>query len=218
MRQRLLLVAGWVLAAVGTSVVASAAVAATGGQVTDRALRPLTAAEVAALPEGFLDVQNGSLASGDSSNQDIVESGESSTSVQTTQSPAGGEGEPFSGIDRDLDDDGSFVISGPEGPEPVLTDLPEVTEPDPVARPPEIATDTLIEHTPAGSVSLASTGDEIRILWATPQLGWQIGVDRFSDGRLLVSFTDGDQIWAIDAMTVDGAIESTVTAPRGGLR
>ena len=92
MRQRLLLVAGWVLAAVGTSVVASAAVAATGGQVTDRALRPLTAAEVAALPGGFLEVLSESLASGDSSNRDLEESGESTTIGPTTQTPAGAEG------------------------------------------------------------------------------------------------------------------------------
>ncbi|MGI9610434.1 MAG: hypothetical protein ACR2NL_09110, partial [Acidimicrobiia bacterium] len=50
MRQRVLLVAGWLIAAVVTSLVASGAVAAAGGQVLDRPLRPLTAAEVAALP------------------------------------------------------------------------------------------------------------------------------------------------------------------------
>lgn len=50
MRQRLLLVAGWVIAAVVSGLVASGAVAVAGGQVLDRPLRPLTAAEVAALP------------------------------------------------------------------------------------------------------------------------------------------------------------------------
>ena len=49
MRQRVLLVAGWVIAAVVTSLVASGAVAVAGGQVFDRPLRPLTAAEVAAV-------------------------------------------------------------------------------------------------------------------------------------------------------------------------
>src|SRR3990172_1203985 len=50
MRQRLLLVAGWIVAAVGAGVVASGAVAVAGGQVFDRPIRPLNAAEVAALP------------------------------------------------------------------------------------------------------------------------------------------------------------------------
>ncbi|MDK1096694.1 MAG: hypothetical protein QGM47_05470 [Actinomycetota bacterium] len=49
-RQRLFLVAGWLTAAFGAGLVASGAVAVAGGQVLDRPLRPLTAAEVAALP------------------------------------------------------------------------------------------------------------------------------------------------------------------------
>ncbi len=50
MRQRLLLGAGWIVAAVGAGVVASGAVAVAGGQVFDRPIRPLNASEVAALP------------------------------------------------------------------------------------------------------------------------------------------------------------------------
>ncbi len=213
MRQRLLLVAGWALAAVGTSVVASAAVAATGGQVTDRALRPLTAAEVAALPGGFLEVQSESLASGDSSNQDLEGSGESATSGSTTSDPAGGEGGPFSGIDRSLDDDGSFLVAGADGPEPVLTDLPEVTEPDPVAQDEDPPTVTHIEHLPAGSVSLASASDQITLLWATPRLGWQIDVQFIGENELLISFTDGETTWSVGAVAVDGTIEVTVREP-----
>lgn len=51
MRQRLLLVAGWAVAAVVASLVSTGAVAVAGGQVTDRPLRPLSASEVAALTE-----------------------------------------------------------------------------------------------------------------------------------------------------------------------
>jgi len=50
MRQRLLLAAGWLVAVVGAGIVASCAVAVAGGQVFDRSLRPLTAAEVETLP------------------------------------------------------------------------------------------------------------------------------------------------------------------------
>ena len=50
LRQRLLLVAGWIAAAFGAGLIASGAVAVAGGQVIDRPLRPMTAAEVAALP------------------------------------------------------------------------------------------------------------------------------------------------------------------------
>ncbi len=50
LRQRLLLVAGWVAAAVATGLVSAGAVAVAGGQVNDRPLNPLSAAEVAALP------------------------------------------------------------------------------------------------------------------------------------------------------------------------
>ncbi len=51
MRQRLLLVAGWAVAAVLASLVSTGAVVVAGGQVTDRPLRPLSASEVAALTE-----------------------------------------------------------------------------------------------------------------------------------------------------------------------
>ena len=51
MRQRLLLVAGWVAAAVVASLVSTGAVAVAGGQVIDRPLRPLSASEAAALTE-----------------------------------------------------------------------------------------------------------------------------------------------------------------------
>lgn len=215
MRQRLLLVAGWVLAAVGTSVVASAAVAATGGQVTDRALRPLTAAEVAAFPGGFLEVLSESLASGDSSNEDLGESGEGTRPGQTTQSPAGGEGDPFTGFDRSRSDDGSYLTPGSDGPTPILSDLPEVTDPDPVAPGSAVAAETHIEHVVAGSVSLAGTDDHIRLLWATPRVGWQIEIQFVSADRLIVSFSDGSEIWTIVGQMVDGAIDVTTSQTSG---
>ncbi len=68
LRQRLLLVVGWVVAAVGTGLVSAGAVAVAGGQVADRPLRPLSAAEVAALPVTIEEdcVTSGPLASGGS--------------------------------------------------------------------------------------------------------------------------------------------------------
>lgn len=50
MRQRLLLVVGWVIVATVTSLVALGAVTVAGGRVNDRPLEPLSAAEVEALP------------------------------------------------------------------------------------------------------------------------------------------------------------------------
>ena len=68
LRQRLLLVAGWAVAAVATGLVSAGAVAVAGGQVTDRPLQPLSAAEVAALPVTIEDpcVTSEPLASGGS--------------------------------------------------------------------------------------------------------------------------------------------------------
>ena len=207
MRQRLLLVAGWVLAAVGTSVVASAAVAATGGQVTDRALRPLTAAEVAALPGGYFEVLSESLASGDSSNKDIREPGESDTPGSTKPSPAGAEGALFFGIDHDLDDNGSFLVLGPDGPQAVLTDLLDVVEPDPVSVLEILRTDSRIEHVEGGSVSLATSADLVTLLWATPTLGWSINIEFLSGSQIIVLFTDDTVTWTVNAKVVDGLID-----------
>ena len=46
MRQRLLLVVGWVIVATVTSLVALGAVTVAGGRVNDRPLEPLSVAEV----------------------------------------------------------------------------------------------------------------------------------------------------------------------------
>ena len=210
MRQRLLLVAGWVLAAVGTSVVASAAVAATGGQVTDRALRPLTAAEAAALPGGFLEVLSESLASGDASNRDLVEPGESTTVGPTAQTPAGAEGEPRP---PDLVDDAPTPLQPPS-----TDDDTDPAEPDPVAPDPIATFDTHIEHLEAGSVSLVGAADQIHLLWATPRIGWQIEVEYLEPHHLLLTFTDGASLWTLNAVMVDGEIEIETQEVSGGVR
>jgi hypothetical protein len=216
MRQRLLLVAGWVLAAVGTSVVASAAVAATGGQVTDRALRPLTAAEVAALPEGFLEVLSESLASGDSSNRDLVEPGESTTVGPTAQAPAGAEGETRP---ADLTDDAPIALPRPPTDDVDIEDDADATEPDPGVDPEPTATfDTHIEHLEAGSVSLVGTDDQIRLLWATPRIGWRMDVEYLEPNHLLLSFANDETLWTLNAAMVDGAIEVETQEVRGGVR
>lgn len=203
MRQRLLLVAGWVFAAIGTSVVASAAVAATGGQVTDRALRPLTAAEVAALPEGSLGDLSESLASGDSSNEVTPGSGTVETLEPGRRDPAGAEGALGTA------DDASFLAHGPDGPEPVFSDLPEVTEPDPIAVGDRPTTDSRVLHLDGGSISLASTDDMITLLWATPRLGWSIDIAFPSASQLIVLFSDGTTAWTTNVVVVDGTIETS---------
>ncbi len=93
MRQRLLLVAGWIVAAVGAGVVASGAVAVAGGQVFDRPIRPLNAAEVAALPvdESLAALEPSvRLASGGSqaSTGDATEGGRDTAGASGSERPA----------------------------------------------------------------------------------------------------------------------------------
>lgn len=199
MRQRLLLVAGWVLAAVGTSVVASAAVAATGGQVTDRALRPLSAAEVAALPGGFLEVLSESLASGDSSDTGLGESREGTTIVPATQPPAGA-----GGVTAPTQP--PLRITFPPSP-PIDDDPAPVEEPDPATPLDSLPIQTHIEHVIAGSASFVGAEAELRLLWVTPNVGWQFDVEFVDEGRIVISFADGTSIWTIDAELVDDVIE-----------
>ena len=84
--------------------------------------------------------------------------------------------------------------------------------------PGEATVATHIEHLDAGSVSLVGSDGEIRLLWATPQLGWQVDVEFVEAGHLLVSFTDDEQLWTVTARIVDGAIEvvteQVVAGPR----
>jgi hypothetical protein len=181
MRQRLLLVAGWVVAVVGAGVVASGAVAAAGGQVLDRPLRPLTAAEVAALPV------DETMASFDVSGPHA--SGGADPLVATTIVGSGGEPPGPTGADE------------PAGPGGASADQPATASHDamqpseaggadrdvlPVSRP---VSDVAVAHMSGGSASLASIDDELHVLWATPKPGYVVGLRFATPTELIVTFT-----------------------------
>lgn len=218
MRQRLLLVAGWVLAAVGTSVVASAAVAVAGGQVNERPLRPLTAAEVAALPDGYLSdlLASESLASGDSSIRATQPAGEATGPDRSGSNPAGAEGDlPFDGIDPDADLTGPYLVPSPtDGFRVQDHDVPEVTEPDPVSEPVEPPSRSgVVEHAKGGSVSAAFDGERLTLLWATPRFGWFTSISFEGTTKLTVQFSDGTETSTITIEVIDdGLAVNTVEA------
>ncbi|MFV9671940.1 MAG: hypothetical protein ACNYZH_01845 [Acidimicrobiia bacterium] len=179
MRQRLLLVAGWLVAVVGAGIVASGAVAVAGGQVLDRPLRPLTAAEVAALPVVETTVvlePIEPLASGGS---------ESATGTTIVEGGTVGSTEP----------------SGPPGPGGASADHP-ATAADESLDPSELAgsdidvlpatgalSDSAVMHTAGGSASFANVDDVLRVLWATPRPGYIVGLRFNGPTALVVTFT-----------------------------
>jgi len=177
LRQRLLLVVGWITAAVGAGLIATAAVAVAGGQVLDQPLRPLTAAEVAALPvthEGSPDYAepqpSGALA------PDSVDASQGSDPASTTP-PEGSDtldatviATPSTGLEA----------YGPVNPSTVRTGSVE-----------------------GGHASFLITYTGLSLLWATPAPGYIAQTRSAGDDAVTVVFSSGLNAWLIEA-TFDG--------------
>ncbi len=179
MRQRLLLVAGWIVAVVGAGIVASGAVAVAGGQVLDRPLRPLTAAEVAALPVDETTVV-----------LDFDEPHASGGSESVTRITIVGSGTA-----------GPTGPSDPPGPGGASADHP-ATAADESLDPSEAAgadidvlpasgalSDSAVTHMAGGSASFANVDGELRVLWATPRPGYVVGLRFDGPTALVLTFT-----------------------------
>ena len=169
LQRRLFLIVGWIAAAIGAGLVATAAVSVAGGQVLDQPLRPLTAAEVAALPVAlprfepgpsrFFVPDGGELAPG----SDQAESGSTDTAA-TTESTA---------IDA--------AASGLEAFGP--------------ARPSFVRIATVV----GGHASFLVTADGIGLLWATPAPGYVAQTRSVEPESITVVFSSGLHAWLIEA-------------------
>lgn len=194
MRQRFLLVAGWVIAAVATSLVAAGAVAVAGGQVTDRPLRPLTAAEVAALPVAQL-VDAPTEASALPPAVSSSDRGQN-TAGKTVDEP-GSDNEPTpAGDEGTLETTTADAGDAPPGPildeDDVDPDGEPASRDDPTASPPqdEPISTAVVEHLSGGSVSVAARNERLVLLWARPRPGFVVNAEFGSDHELSVKFSN----------------------------
>jgi len=181
MRQRVLLVAGWVVAAAVTSLVASGAVAMAGGQVNDRPLTRVLAADVAALP--VVETE------GDPSCEPLASGG-----FDCSGTPSGGAQATRPGSSDELD---------PVGGENDLSQL-QPGYPDGVVRAidsgnPEEAgpgfvesTTSSVVHIRGGSISFAVSNDQVLVVWVIPQYGYAVEVTSPDDATVRVIFA-GDR-------------------------
>ena len=228
LRQRLLLVAGWAVAAVATGLVSAGAVAVAGGQVTDRPLRPLSAAEVAALPVTIEDpcVTSEPLASGGSASlatclEPGSQSGPNAPGDETAR-PA--EKELLPAEDPLL----SPRTDDVEVPEPTAEELrtgvpPEVRPTDDIAAPEDVEvprigprpTEPRIAELVGGRVSVSLVDGSISLNAATPKAGFVADL-RFERGdELTVSFWDGAHLSTLE-VAIEGAelvLTPTETSP-----
>jgi hypothetical protein len=177
MRQRLLLVVGWLIAAIVSGLVASGAVAVAGGQVLDRALRPLTAAEVAALPVVAVGSPDG------------VEPQASGGFVPSTGEPTEGSVVDGPGSDEPTDTGGSSA-SVDTGPLDVLI----ADSAPPVG----------FASNEGGRASFVASDEGLLLLWATPQAGYVAQMRLTTPEAMTVSFTSNRNVWLVDATIVDG--------------
>ncbi len=196
LRQRLLLVAGWLTAAVGAGLVASGAVAVAGGQVLDRPLRPMTAAEVAALPVvevGAPDVVEPHASGG----PDTVAGGPAQGSDD-----AEGLGDPVGAGGSSATDDGA--------PESDVDVAPPAASPpqDPITS--EATAIVEIESVEGGQASFALAEGSLLLLWATPRSGYVASTRLVSDERITVAFSSSRRVWVIDATFSDAGVDEGI--------
>jgi len=186
MRQRLLLVAGWIAAAVGSGLVATGAVAVAGGQVLDRPLRPLTAAEVAALPV----VQVGS--------PESVGPHASGGLVSSTGGPTEGSDDIVPGSEEPAGTRGSAAGSSDAmAPEGMALDPIGLNDPS-VFR---------IASVEGGQTSFVVAHDMLILLWATPSAGYVAQTRSVAPTSITVQFSSSLNVWVVEATLTDGAIE-----------
>ncbi|NHZ70049.1 MAG: hypothetical protein GWP18_00230 [Proteobacteria bacterium] len=181
MRQRLLLVAGWITAAVGSVLVASGAVTVAGGQVLDRPLRPLTAAEVAALPVVQVD-----------SSVDF-EPQASGGLVSTT-------GESTDG--SDLVEPGSKGPDATGGSTADPEDLRSVNLDDP-----NEAGTVRIANVEGGKAAFVVMHGDLVLLWASPSPGYVADTRSADESSIAVLFSSNLKVWSVRASLGDDGIE-----------
>lgn len=192
MRQRLLLVVGWVIVASVTSLVALGAVTVAGGRVNDRPLDPLSAAEVAALPvAATVQSVNEPQASGGEDSTDDTSEGAPDQADRTREGDAAADGGGDSAFDIIPDVDLS----------PVSTSH----------APGDDRFDTQVIHLEGGSVSVRRLGTELFLQWATPQPGYSTEVILTQGDFVRVIFTSPTHRSLALITFSDSEIESTIT-------
>jgi hypothetical protein len=184
MRQRLLLVAGWIAAVVGSVLVASGAVTVAGGQVLDRPLRPLTAAEVAALPVVPVD-----------SSVNVEPQASGGFAPTTGQSTEGSESiAPRS--DESAETGGSTAdVGNSRGQDSEGGDLDQ----------PATAV-VQIASVEGGKASFVVAEGHLVLLWATPAAGYVAQTRSASDTTIVVQFSSSLKVFGVEATLTDDSI------------
>jgi hypothetical protein len=184
MRQRLLLVVGWITAVVGSVLVASGAVTVAGGQVLDRPLRPLTAAEVAALPVVQVDSSVN------------VEPQASGGLAPTTGQSTEGSADIVPGSEELAGTGGSTAdVPNSRGQDSQGGDLDEPAE-----------AVVQIASVEGGKASFVVAEGHLVLLWATPAAGYVAQTRSASDTAIVVQFSSSLKVWGVEATLTDGSI------------
>lgn len=190
MRQRLLLVVGWVIVATVTSLVALGAVTVAGGRVNDRPLEPLSATEVAALPAAVtVESVNEPQASGgvDSTENTSGEAPDQTGQAREGDTAADGGGNSRDDRVGDIDQNRSTATSAVE------------------------ITATQVAHLVGGSIGVRRLGDELFLQWVSPQPGFSTELVLAQTDFMRVAFSSPTHR-SLALITLDtSAIEVTIT-------
>jgi hypothetical protein len=199
MRQRLLLVAGWVAAAVVASLVSTGAVAVAGGQVTDRPLRPLSASEVAALTEECGSTDRAPCL------RQLEEPVELTTLVEAA---------PDLNSSLDGDEQGVSPVSADPPKPPSEDTLDPGADGDESLLPPAVDDRSVAQprgevvSLQGGSVGISGADGEVRVIWAIPGPGFALvplAGTEIQEGAVTLVFSDGAHRSRLEATWDDTA-------------
>ncbi|MEN8041891.1 MAG: hypothetical protein ABFR95_10355 [Actinomycetota bacterium] len=182
MRQRLFLVAGWLAAAIGAGLVASGAVAVAGGQVLDRPLRPLTAAEVAALPVATVGPSD--------SDEPHASGGVERTPGGSTVRSA--DAQPDTPAEPDTDETAGTA------------DSDQSSRWDRFINPGYAQTEVV--SLTGGKASFAAADGGVLLLWATPAAGYVMHTVLVDAQSVIVSFSSNLNVWVVEAHIENGSL------------
>lgn len=239
MRQKLLLIAGWAVAAVGSSAVASGAVAVAGGQVTDRPLRLLSASEVAAIPiintVAVTDSASEPPASGGSagtvgspgSEGAISSTGNTLARQQSPTGDGGGSSGSPPGAELLPADDAAPTTGAAFGEGRGVLDQGDPTLGDPISQPgttrgsgatgadgddPDLDEGMRIVVLTGGTVAVSGEAGRVELQWATPRAGYTVSLTFATPDALVVSFVGEDEVVTLRAYWAASGLVVETTA------
>ena len=211
MRRNMLLTTMWVLATVATGLVAWSAVQVAGARTNPDPIRPLSAAEVAALPGTIVAPAQPNANSG-------PRAGEVEVPASVTTGVDGAQDDGTATSSPAAVSTSSATTAAPTTTQasPPVTTQPTTTTTPTTTSTASPTTEVVVYHLEGGSLGVEVTGDNVSHVWSTPNPGFHKEVKNFGPEKVVVEF-ESDSHESKISITVDNGqlVEERSEEPEG---